>query len=403
LTFNAFCYTWKPETIVVKILNGIDVLPQAFKKIIGNRCLALVTGSATVNAGGRPVYEIMRQLAGKRLRAIWSLQHGFFVDKQDNMILSQSHVWPELELTVRSLYGKRLLPEEDWLDGVETLVIDVFDVGARVYTFVNHLVMIMRWLSGRNIEVIVLDRANPLNGWQVEGPVCRPDYFSIVGQLPVPMRHSLSVGEYLSYALSYYGLNLQLTVVKVRNWKQKDFFNGIWTYPSPNMPSLAAALVYPGAVLLEGTNLSEGRGTTRPFEFAGSPFLDHFRLRAELERLHLPGVSFIPVYFKPEFSKFAGQVCRGLLVQVHDRLIFPGFATYYELIRLAKQIHPEHFGWQTPPYEFEFDRLPVDMICGSDQIRKSIEKNIPFSGIRDEIEREITAYAESVRPYRLYP
>jgi uncharacterized protein YbbC (DUF1343 family) len=403
LTFYAFYYTWKQETIVVKILNGIDALPQAFKKIIGNRCLALVTGSAAVDAGGRPVFEVVRQLAGKRLRAIWSLQHGFFVDKQDNMVLSPSHAWPELALSVRSLYGECLLPEEDWLDGIETLVIDVFDVGTRVYTFVNHLVMILRWLSGRNIEVIVLDRPNPLNGWQAEGSVCRPDYFSIVGQLPVPMRHSLSVGEYLSYALSYYNLDLQLTVVKVRNWKQKDFFSGIWTYPSPNMPSLAAALVYPGAVLLEGTNLSEGRGTTRPFEFAGSPFLDHFSLCAELEQLQLPGVLFIPVFFKPEFSKFAGQVCRGLLVQVQDRLLFRSFAVYYELIRLVKRFHPDSFRWQIPPYEFEFDRLPIDMICGSDLIRKSIEKNIPFAGIRDGIEREIAVYAESVRPFRLYP
>jgi len=388
---------------VVKILNGIDVLPQAFKKIIGNRCLALVTGSATANTSGHLVYEVVRQLAGKRLRAVWSLQHGFFVDKQDNMILSSSHVWPELELNIRSLYGKCLLPEKDWLDGIQTLVIDVFDVGTRVYTFVNHLVMILRWLSGRNIEVIVLDRPNPLNGWQTEGPVCRPDYFSIVGQLPVPMRHSLSVGEYLSYALSYYNLDLQLTVVKVRNWQRQDFFGGIWTYPSPNMSSLAAALVYPGAVLLEGTNLSEGRGTTRPFEFVGSPFLDHFRLRAELERLHFTGVLFIPVFFKPEFSKFAGQVCRGFLVQVQDRLLFRSFAVYYELIRLVKQFHPDHFRWQTPPYEFELDRLPIDMICGSDLIRKSIERNVSYAEIEEQMEREIAGYRECVNPFLLYP
>jgi len=388
---------------VDKALNGIDVLPQAFKKIIGNRCLALVTGSATVNASGRPVYEIVRQLARKRLRAIWSLQHGFFIDKQDNMILSPSHVWQELELTIHSLYGQRLLPEEDWLDGIETLVIDVFDVGTRVYTFVNHLVLILRWLSGRNIEVIVLDRGNPLNGLAAEGPVCRPDYFSIVGQLPVPMRHSLSVGEYVSYALSYYGLDLQLTVVKARNWQRKNFFNGIWTYPSPNMPSLATALVYPGAVLLEGTNLSEGRGTTRPFAFVGSPFLDHCRLGAELAQLRLPGVLFVPVFFKPEFSKFAGQVCRGLLVQIQDREKFRSFAVYYELIRLVKQFHPGHFDWLPPPYEFEFDRPPIDMICGSDLIRKSIERNAGYAEIAEQVELEIAGYCECVSPFRLYP
>jgi uncharacterized protein YbbC (DUF1343 family) len=403
LTFCCFYYTEKGEWILVKILSGADILPQLFKKILSNRSFVLLTGSANVDSRGRPVYEVVKGLAGKRLRAIWSLQHGFFVDKQDNMILSPSQVWPELALNIRSLYGQCLLPEEDWLKGINTLVIDVFDIGTRVYTFVNHLVMILRWLSGRTIEVIILDRIDPLNGLVAEGPICRPDYFSIVGQLPVPMRHSLSVGEYLSYALSYYNLDLQMTVVKVRNWQRKDFFAGIWTYPSPNMPSLAAALVYPGAVLLEGTNLSEGRGTTRPFEFVGSPFLDHFRLRAELERLHFPGVSFIPVFFKPEFSKFAGQVCRGLLVQIQDRKKFRSFAVYYELIRLVKQLHPEHFSWQSPPYEFEFNRLPIDMISGSDLIRKTIERNAAYAEIAGQVEREIARYRECLSPFRLYP
>ncbi|MBN2399780.1 MAG: DUF1343 domain-containing protein [Candidatus Aminicenantes bacterium] len=388
---------------MVKIITGIDALPKIFKKISGNKSLVLASGSANVDAGGLPVYQVVRQLAGKNLRAIWSLQHGFFVDKQDNMILSPSQAWPELNVDIRSLYGRSLLPEESWLEGIDALVVDIFDVGTRVYTFVNHLVLLMRWLSGRGIEVIVLDRPNPLNGCQTEGPLCRREYFGIVGALPVPMRHALSVGEYLSYALSYYSLDVQLTVVKARNWRRRDFFTGIWTYPSPNMPSLAAALVYPGAVLLEGTNLSEGRGTTRPFEFVGSPFLDHFRLCAELTNLQLPGASFIPVFFKPEFSKFAGQVCRGLLIRVVDRLSFRSFAVYYELIRLASQWHPDDFRWQSPPYEFEFDRLPIDMICGSDVIRKAIEKNLVFSAIRADIEHELSAYGESIRPFLLYP
>ena len=402
LTYVAFCYTPMGETSVARILNGIDALPQTFKKIVGCKSVALITGSATVDASGRPVYQVVRQLAGKGLRAIWSLQHGFFVDRQDNMVLSPSHDWPEMSLPVRSLYGESLLPEDGWLDGLDAVLIDVFDVGTRVYTFINHLVMLMRWLSGRGVEVIVLDRCNPLNGLVREGSVCRPDYFSIVGQLPVPMRHSLSVGEYLSYALSYYFLDLQLTVVKVRNWRRRDFWDGIWTYPSPNLPALAAALVYPGAVMLEGTNLSEGRGTTRPFEFVGSPFLDHSRLCAEMERLRLPGVSFIPVFFKPEFSKFAGQVCRGLQVQVRNRSNCRSFAVYYDLIRLARQLHPDDFRWQAPPYEFEFERPPIDMICGSGLIRMAIEKNVPSAGIRAEIEAEIAAYAEVVRPFLLY-
>ncbi|MBE0665582.1 MAG: DUF1343 domain-containing protein, partial [Candidatus Aminicenantes bacterium] len=269
--------------------------------------------------------------------------------------------------------------------------------------FLNHLVMLLRWLSGRGVEVVVLDRPNPLNGRDLEGNVARPDHFSIVAQLPVPMRHGLSAGEFLSFALSYYGLDVSLTVVKARGWSRGEYFSGIWTLPSPNMPSLAAALVYPGAVLLEGTNISEARGTTRPFELAGAPFIDSSRLVEELRELKLPGAQFVPMFFKPEFSKHAGCVCCGVLVQVSDRKKFRSFRTYYELIRQVARLHPGEFRWQEPPYEFEYRRPPIDMICGSDLIRKAIEKNIPFAGIRAGIEREIRAYAETVSPFLLYP
>ena len=306
-------------------------------------------------------------------------------------------------MDVRSLYGEKLLPDEDWLRGIELLVVDPFDVGTRVYTFLNHLVMLLRFLSGRGIEVVVLDRPDPLNGRDLEGHVARPDHFSIVAQLPVPMRHGLSAGEFLSFALSYHGLDIPLTVVKARGWSRQEYFPGHWTLPSPNMPSLAAALVYPGAVLLEGTNISEGRGSTRPFELAGAPFIDPTRLVKELLGLKLPGAQFVPMFFKPEFSKHAGCVCCGVLVQVSDRKKFRSFRTYYELIRQAARLHPGEFGWQEPPYEFEYRRPPIDMICGSDLIRKAIDKNIPFSRIEDDIEQEINAYAEAVRPFLLYP
>jgi uncharacterized protein YbbC (DUF1343 family) len=388
---------------VATILNGIDVLPQGYRKVVGSRAIALVTGSANTDSAGRPTFGVARRLAGKRLQAIWSLQHGFFVDKQDNMVLSPSFHWSTADVEVRSLYGERLLPAEEWLQGVDALLLDPFDVGARVYTFLNHLAMLLRALAGRGIEVIVLDRPNPLNGRVLEGNVARPDHFSIVAQLPVPMRHGLTAGEFLSFALDHYGLDLPLTVVKARGWKREDLFPGNWTLPSPNMPSFATALVYPGAVLLEGTNVSEGRGTTRPFELVGAPFIDPFPLARELERLKLPGARFVPMFFKPEFSKHAGRVCGGLLVQVLDRSRFRAFHSYYELIRLAARLHPREFKWKLPPYEFEYRRPPIDMICASDMIRLAIEKDLPFGRIAGAIDREIVAYAEAVNPFLLYP
>ncbi len=383
--------------------NGIDVLPQVYRRTVGMRNIALVAGSATVDRSGRPTYEVVKRLAGERLKAIWSLQHGFFIDKQDNMVPSPSFFWNEGGLEVRSLYGENLLPGEGWLEGIDALLVDPFDIGSRVYTFVNHLVMLLRWLSGRGIAVVVLDRPNPLNGRDLEGNLARPDHLSIVAQLPVPMRHGLTAGECLSFAMGHHGLDLPFSVVRASGWSRKDFFPGNWTLPSPNMPSFAAALVYPGAVMLEGTNISEGRGTTRPFELAGAPFIDPWQLAGELQRLRLPGARFVPVFFKPEFSKHAGRVCRGVLVQVLECKKFRSFQTYYELIRLVARLHREEFGWQKPPYEFEYRRPPIDMICASDLIRKAIEGDTPFAGIRDGIEHEISAYAESVRPFLLYP
>jgi uncharacterized protein YbbC (DUF1343 family) len=386
-----------------KIANGIDILPAVYEKLVGRRNGALVTGSANIDSEGTPTYEVVRRLGAGRLKTIWSLQHGFFIDKQDNMVLSPSFFWSGGGVQVRSLYGEKLLPDADWLEGIEVLIVDPFDVGTRVYTFVNHLVMLLRWLSGRGVEVVVLDRPNPLNGRVLEGNVAQAGHFSIVAQLPVPMRHGLSAGEFLSYALSYYGLDVPLTVVQARGWTRRDYFPGQWTLPSPNMPSFATAVVYPGAVLLEGTNLSEGRGTTRPFELVGAPFIDPFRLAGELRRLKLPGVRFVPMFFKPEFSKHGGRVCGGVLVQVLDREKFRSFHTYYEVIRLAARLHADAFAWQKPPYEFEYQRPPIDMICAADQIRMAIDKNMPFTGIRDGIEREIDIYSEAVRPFLLYP
>lgn len=382
--------------------TGIDTFKDNYDRILKNRNVVLVTGSSNVDSHGAPVYKIVKELAGDRLKAVWSLQHGFFVDKQDNMILSDSFYWKEFDLEIKSLYGEKLLPHPQWLEGVDALLVDVFDVGTRVYTFVNHVLMIMKELSGKGLDVIVLDRPNPLNGMDCEGNVMIPEYFSIVGQLPVPMRHSLTAAEFLSYGMSYYDIQLQLEVVKIREWKRERMFKGMWTYPSPNMPTFVTSLVYPGSVMLEGTNLCEGRGTTRPFELVGAPFIDNHRLTKELDELDLDGVIFTPAYFKPEFSKFAGEVCHGLSVHVTDPKTFRSFAVFYEIIRLVANTYPNRFKWKEPPYEFEYKRPPIDMICGSEFIRTAIEANRPFDEIQPQIEKENQIYKENVSDYLLY-
>lgn len=382
--------------------TGIDVFLRDCDSVLTDRAFALATGGSTIDEHGVPVYRAIREAAGKRLKALWSLQHGFFTDRQDNMILSESFYWTEMDVHVRSLYGERLEPAEDWLDGLDALVVDVFDVGTRVYTFINHLIMVMKKLSGRNIDMIVLDRPNPLSGINPEGNLPTSEYFSIVGQIPCPMRHCLTVGEYLGYAQHYYDLDVQLEIIQVPDWNREQPFSGIWTYPSPNMPTWSAAAVYPGAVMLEGANLSEARGCTRPFEMMGAPFLDHTELIRALENLELPGVRFIPVFFKPEFNKFASQVCKGVLTVPTDFSRFRSFHTFYEILRLTRNRHPLDFQWKQPPYEFELLRPPIDMICGGPFIREAIEANLPFTEIEPVIHEQLLQYMEEIQPFLLY-
>jgi uncharacterized protein YbbC (DUF1343 family) len=381
---------------------GIDIFQNNPEAILKKRNFALITGSSTVDSSGNPTYRLVKQLAGKQMKAIWSLQHGFFMDKQDNMIFSDSFFWEELDCEVKSLYRDKIFPESDWLKNLDALVIDLQDVGTRVYTFLNHMVLVMKYLSGSHIDVIVLDRPNPLNGVDIEGNVAEENYFSIVGSLPVPMRHGLSAGEFLAYALSIFDIELNLEIVKITNWKRKDHFKGVWTYPSPNMPSLQTAMVYPGAVLLEGTNISEGRGTTRPFEFLGSPFIDNTCLINELKKCNLKAVQFVPIFFKPEYSKFSNTICQGILVVAENIKEFNVFQIFYEVIRLIRNLYPDKFNWKQPPYEYETERLPIDMICGTDFIRKSIEMGMSYDEISLSITSQINDYKKAVANYLLY-
>ena len=383
-------------------VSGIDYFNNLPEPVLKKRRIALITSSSTVDSTGCPVYIAVGNRAGRLLTSIWSLQHGFFIDKQDNMILSKSFFWNELGCEVLSLYGVERLPGEESLKNIDAILVDVFDVGTRVYTFLNHLVMIMKYLSGKGIDLIILDRPNPLNGIDHEGNLLDESHYSMVGMLPVPMRHGLTAGEFISMALTHHNIDLNLEIVKVKGWERRDYFQGIWTYPSPNMPSLSTALVYPGAVLLEATNISEGRGTTRPFEFIGSPFLNSRKLIADLKRQKLTGVNFVPGFFKPEFSKYSGEVCQGILVVPDNRNDFKCFEVYYEILRLIVNRYPEQFAWNPPPYEFEYERLPIDMICGSHVIREALEADIPFEDINAKIDSDVRFYRERINDFLLY-
>src|SRR5204863_9311644 len=299
---------------------------------------------------------------------------------------------PVTRRPVFSLYGSRRAPTPAMLRGVDTLVVDLQDVGSRYYTFAWTMVLAMRECARAGVPVIVLDRPNPLGGERVEGNLPDPAFASFVGLHPLPVRHGLTIGELARHVNSEHAIGCRLIVVPMRGWRRAMLWEDTelpWVAPSPNMPTPDTARVYPGGCLVEGTNLSEGRGTTRPFEWVGAPFLDQHRYAEALERLGLPGVRFRPARFLPTFHKWAGRLCGGVQVHVTDRARFKPFLTGLAEIAVARRLAPRQFAWRRPPYEFEKRLLPIDILCGTDGVRKAIEGRRPLSAIERAWRREL--------------
>jgi uncharacterized protein YbbC (DUF1343 family) len=283
------------------------------------------------------------------------------------MVEWKSYEHPRLHIPVYSLYGDHREPTAEMLEGLDVLLVDLQDVGSRYYTFVWTLYLSMRACERCGIAVVVLNRPNPINGVTTEGPVLEPNYKSFVGMHPIPVRHGRTIGELAQQFRDETFPNCELFVLPMKNWERAMWFDqtGLpWVMPSPNMPTLETATVYPGMCLFEGTNISEGRGTTRPFEIFGAPFIDAEKLCAELNGLKLPGVFFRENYFQPTFQKFSGQLCGGAQIHVIDRERFQPFRVGVELIKHIRNTYPENFQWKQPPYEYEREKLPIEILLG---------------------------------------
>jgi uncharacterized protein YbbC (DUF1343 family) len=283
------------------------------------------------------------------------------------MVEWKSYEHPRLRVPVYSLYAEHREPPREMLKDVDVLLIDLQDIGARYYTFIWTMYLCMRSCERSGVAVVVLDRPNPINGVTTEGPVLNADYKSFVGMHPIRVRHGRTIGELAQQFRDEAFPTCRLSILPMKNWKREMWFDqtGLpWVMPSPNMPTLDTATVYPGLCLLEATNISEGRGTTRPFEIFGAPFIDAEKLCSELNRLKLPGVFFRENYFQPTFQKFADEVCRGAQLHVVDHNEFRPFLTGVEIIKHIRKTYPEHFQWKQPPYEYEWKRLPIEVLIG---------------------------------------
>lgn len=313
--------------------------------------------------------RVLEELDGAlfHLRALFGPQHGFLGQTQDNMIEWQSYTHPRLGIPIYSLYGEHREPTPKMLQNLDVLLVDLQDIGARPYTFVWSLFLAMRACERTGVTVMVHERPNPLNGLTTEGPVLDPGYCSFVGLHPLPMRHGLTIGELAEKFRAEAFPQCRLRVLRMEGWEREMWFDetGLpWVLPSPNMPTPETATVYPGMCLLEGTNISEGRGTTRPFEIFGAPFINAAELGRELNGRALPGVYFRECYFQPTFHKFAGELCGGAQLHVLDRNAFQPFATGCAIIRVIRELSGERFVWKQPPYEYEYRRLPIEVLIG---------------------------------------
>jgi uncharacterized protein YbbC (DUF1343 family) len=349
---------------------AIDNLSRHWPTALRGKRLGAVLHPASIGADLRHSLQKITALDGTlyRLVALFGPQHGIKGHTQDNMIEWEGYPDPVLGIPVYSLYGENREPSAKMLEGVEVLLVDLQDVGARYYTFIWTLYLCMKACEKAGIEVVVVDRPNPIGCHLVEGPTLELDHTSFVGLHSIPVRHGKTIGQLARQFQAECFPASKLHVLEMEGYASNMWFDqtGLpWVIPSPNMPTLDTAIVYPGMCLFEATNISEGRGTTRPFEIFGAPFIDAEELCAHLNGLSLPGVYFREHWFQPTFHKWSGQFCGGAQFHVLDREAFLPFESAIQILKFLFHRYPGQFQWKQPPYEYEFTKLPIDILLGN--------------------------------------
>ena len=409
-----------------RVRPGVEVFLEKRLDLVKGKRVGLITNPTGTDGLLRTSIDLFLADPEVKLVALYGPEHGVRGNAQAGeyvpFYVDSKYGLPEYNLPVFSLYGQSMKPEAGMLknidefmrsfdtkesgkvpegamvEGVDVMVFDIQDVGTRVYTYVATMAYAMQAAAENGIEFVVLDRPNPVNGVAMEGPILEyPGFSSFIGLFPVPERHGMTMGELaLLFNDRFLARKAKLTVVPMEGWKREMWFDGTglpWVIPSPNMPTLDTATVYPGLVALEGTNLSEGRGTTKPFEFFGAPWIDGFDLAKALNGLGLAGVRFREAWFTPSFSKFAGRLCGGCQIHVTDREAFRPFATALHIIKTVRDAHPG---------EFAFHADYFDKVMGTASVRAALEAGTPVAAILDGLAPGLEAFAALRKPYLLY-
>ena len=383
---------------------GIDNLLASQPAWLRQARLGLLANQASVDSRLRHTRDRLLE-AGASLSAIFAPQHGYFGEQQANMIESDDFIDEQLAVPIFSLYGKTRQPTADMLGTVDVLVIDLQDVGTRVYTFGTTLALCLEAAQCHDVEVVVLDRPNPIGGHRIEGNLLELERRSFVGHFPLPMRHGLTMAEMALLFNEAFGIGAPLQVYAMNGWTRSMFYRqtGLcWVPPSPNLPTPESTQVYPGQVILEGTNLSEGRGTTTPFELWGSPYLKPERVLERLAREKLRGMILRPAYFLPTFDKWEGQGCAGFQIHVTDTDSYHPYSTSLIMLQAVLSTHRDEFNWQPPPYEYEFHHLPIEIILGSDNLHKKLEEGVSVAELERSWQTQISDFRQRCAPYLLY-
>lgn len=389
----------------MRVEPGIELLLGDQVGLLKGARVGAVVHPASVLPDLRHTVDTLAADKRFELVSLFGPQHGARGEKQDNMIESEFYRDPGTGLPVYSLYGSTRRPEAGMLEDVDVLVYDLQDVGTRVYTFIHTMAYCIQACAQSRKRMVVADRPNPIGGVGIEGDLLDPAYSSFVGLYPIPMRHGMTVGELARFINSEFDIGCDLAVVPMRGWRRSMWFDqtGLpWVQPSPNLPTLESATVYPGMVLVEGTTLSEGRGTTRPFEYVGAPYVHPWDLASRLDSLGLPGVKFRAAYFEPTFQKWSGAMCGGVQIHVLSREAFEPYLTGAMVISVIRSLYPDSFTWRRPPYEYEYEKLPIEILCGGRKVPDMIEREAAPAEIRESWRSDVASFRNLRAPYLLY-
>jgi uncharacterized protein YbbC (DUF1343 family) len=384
---------------------GLEKLLEEQSHLLRGAKVGLICNQASVDHNFRHAADLLHEHPEVNLHALFGPQHGIRGDVQDNMIETEHAVDPHTGLPIHSLYSDTREPTEAMLEDLDVVVFDMQDVGCRIYTFAYTMANSMIAARKFGKRVIVCDRPNPISGQQVAGNVLEPEHASFVGQFAIPTRHAMTLGELAKLFNDHFGLGCDLQVVTMDGWERSDWqdeTDAPWVMPSPNIPTIDSATVFPGTVHFEGTQLSEGRGTTRPFELVGAPYIDPEEYARKLNERELAGVYFRSCIFRPTFQKHAGVSCGGVQVHVLNRKKFEPVITGVTMVKMAYDLYTDEFQWKEPPYEYVFDRNPFDVIAGTSRIREAIEAGRSIESTEASWTAGLDAFKRVRQEYLLY-